>query len=60
MTVSRVTNSIRHVSNMALLSELNLLCLVPRVDQLENTDDHSENEWLYFLLSTASWKIISW
>ena len=44
MTVSHVTNSIRHITKMALLSELNLLCLVPRVDQLENTDYQLENE----------------
>ena len=57
MTVSHVTNSIRHMTKMALLSQLNLLCLVPRVDQLENKDDQLG---LYFLLSTANWKIISW
>ena len=59
MTMSHVTNSLRHMTKMALLSELNLLCFAPRVDQLENTDYQLENEWLYFLLSTSSWKIIS-
>ena len=44
MTVSHVTNSIRHITKMALLSELNLLCLVSRVDLLENTVDQLENE----------------
>ena len=39
MTVSHVTNSIRHMTKMTLLSGLNLLCLVARVNQLENTDD---------------------
>ena len=38
MTVSYVTNSIRHMTKMTLLSELNPLCLVGRVNQLENTD----------------------
>ena len=39
MTVSHVTNSISHMTKRTLLSGLNLLCLVARVNQLENTDD---------------------